>query len=437
MMFEFIFLTLYLGIILYGKIFFFFSESAYAASLIGKLDLFTSIVLFLLAIVFFFKTRAKTWGNNVVFKKGKLDLKSVATFLVIASVIGLSFYLNFHKVIQEWDSVALYDARAKFLESGVKFSDMTEFSKNDEISYYYLMYPPLTSIAHYFWYQLDTGLPVSIIYSISFLFFALGLFLLGRKFLGNKLGLVLVLLTLTNKDIFTLSILEYTNLPFTTNIVFAAFLLAEYLKTPRWWKYLYATLLISTSQWIRYLEPVWLLIAFVFLLVYIRRNNWLGGFLRGLLMVVPCIIGYLSWGYFTKYIAGSPSAVSISLKTISDPIIGLFTGKVVGVAFVFVKSQGFSLFIYLPLIIVGIMSLKQILIVRQRLFLWLFIVFSIVFYFVAMYFSSFQGDWWESLGGSIVRSSSFIIPVSLLFLLILIKDITGNYLRKNRKTIKK
>jgi len=178
MIFEFILLTLYLGIILYGKIFFLFSETVYKASLIGKLDLFTSITLFLLAIVFFFKTRAKTLGNNAVFKRDRFDYKSIAIFIAIASVIGFSFYLNFHKVVQEWDSVALYDARAKFLESGGKFSEMTEFSKNDEINYYYLMYPPLTSIAHYFWYQLDTGLPVSIIYSINFLFFALGLFLL-------------------------------------------------------------------------------------------------------------------------------------------------------------------------------------------------------------------------------------------------------------------
>lgn len=429
---TFILITFYILFILSEKTFFLFLEPIYRSSFLGKLDYFVLLALFAGGLVAFVYSVVK---SNKVKKpadigKSRFGLKQILFLLLIIITIASSFYFNMNKVVQEWDSVALYDARAKFLENGVKFSDMTQFSKYDEIDYYYLMYPPFTSIAHYIWNSSVVGLPVSVSYSIYLLIFSVTLFFLSRKFLGDKLGLVLVLLTITNKDIFVLSILEYTNLPFTMNVVFGVFLLADYLKSPKWWKYIYAVILISTSQWIRYLEPVWLLVAFVFLVVYFNKKNWIDGIVKAVVFILPCVVGYLSWGYFAKTIAGNPNPTSFSPKLALTLITEIYTHRTIEVVINFVKSFGILLLGYASLVIAGLLSFEKMVKVKERFFLWLFVLFSILFYFSALYFSSFQGDWWKGLGGSLIRSSSFLIPISLLFLLAHFKEIAGNHVKK-------
>ena len=422
-MVGFILLTVYILFILSEKLFFLLSESSFKASAIGKVDFAMLFLIFIVGALSFLGTRIRKIKPRVKVIKKALSFKTLALIGGIIITIGLSFYLNSHKRVQEWDSVALYDARAKFLKSGISFSEMTQFSKYDEISYYYLMYPPFTSIAHYFWDVSGTRLPVSLFYSFYLLFFAVTIFFLTRELLGDKLSLILTFLTVTSKDIFVLSILEYTNLPFTTNIVLGVILLLSYLKRPVWWKFLYAIFLIATSQWIRYLEPVWLLSLLVFGVVSYDRKTWKRWFLINLIFLGVGLLEYVSWGYFTKIVARSPSSVSFSLNDIGIAIKGIISIRPIEAVIELFNSFGILSLGYALLVVSGILFYKALTQKKELLHLWLFEFLCIPFYFSAIYFSSFKGDWWNTLSGSIGRSASFMIPVGLMYLLMIIKNV--------------
>ena len=141
-------------------------------------------------------------------KLQKLKLGSspfVKIFLTLCLVVvGISFYINFNKKALGWDSVALYDARAKFLMSSINFSQMIDLSRYDpQNSYYYALYPPHTSIIHYFWYKLGIPVSVGIYYSFLLLLLGVSVYLFTKKRLGPATAVFLTFITVSNNTIFS------------------------------------------------------------------------------------------------------------------------------------------------------------------------------------------------------------------------------------------
>jgi len=408
----FIISTFLIIMILSEKLYFFLSEPLYFSNIWGKSEILVLFSLFIFAFVIFLKNNKKIGILKKRDKVGKLGL--IATLLIFL-VVGFSLYLNINKKGLAWDAIALYDARAKFLLSGTKFSEMVSLTKYDlHNSYYYLLYPPFTSIAHFFWYKLGIQLPVGIQYSSYLFLLASGIYLGTKNFIGKNWALLLSFLTISSNAVFSSSLVEYTNLPFTLFLIVGIFLLMHYINTKELWMLIYGSVLISTSQWIRYLEPIWIGIFLALLITEIRIVKFkffikLTSFL-GLLGFFE----YFMWKYFVTEIANNPQIIKLNIIYLIEPIFGIFTGTLLRILIIYIKFWGLILFFHLSALTTGIRLKREKFIKGNNhiLFLKLVILFTILIYFLGFYFVSFQSDWWDKLGNSLVRSSTFLIPIS-------------------------
>jgi len=416
---TFLYILIYIVFQLIHKFVFVVIEPKYLSSWLGVVEAGFLGLFVLTGVMLSIKRQRKTNDKQ----NEKIKLTEVLLIGAIIMVVLFSSALNKSKKVMEWDAVALYDARAMFLKAGVKFSDMVQFSKYDEVNYYYLMYPPFTSISHYMWREVLPTVSVSLYYSVYLLLFAVGLYLLASKLLGRFYGLLAVLLTILIKDIFILSILEYANLPFTTNIVFAVLLLAIYLKYKEKWTLFMSAVLLALSQWIRFLEPVWLLVITVFSVVLIKEKRYKELIISVLILLTPSVLNYLSWNNFVSNIAHNPNSVTTNTSIIINMIIGLVAGKAFEVFKYCIKVFGLQFVGYLATLISGLLFIKRKIMDSSFTYLLYFLTATILFYFIAIYYSSFQGEWWQSLGGSVIRSSSYIIPIAIIINLGIIKQI--------------
>lgn len=431
---KFIPILILISIMILEKIFLFGLEPAFSRSFIGRIELTTLLTLFFFGLLGFFRDKK----NDKKAEKNKhKNTKIFRLFLILAItvVLGLSFFLNWQKKALDWDAVALYDARAKFLQTGSNFSGMVSLSNYDnKNSYYYLMYPPYTSIAHYFWYQFGFNQPVTLLYSFYLVLFAWGLYSLAQGRLGLTWGLIFVLLIIANKNIFLSSLDGYTNLPFSIYLALGILLLANYLKEKKSWQLFYGIILVATSQWIRFIEPVWIGVVIVYLLLAIKKKNLKWGLTSFLLLVAVCLLEYLSWTHFTNTIAKNPTIFQISVMNIIESLVGIFTGSLIVVFLFFITTMGISFLIHIASLFTCFHSDKKDDCNKDLLFLKGVIIASIFIYFFGLYAISFLADWWKEMGGSLVRSSGLMLPLSAYLILVNIRKIF--YRNIDMKTIK-
>lgn len=387
---------------IFQKIFFLKLEGLYSLGWMGLAALGIAVLLTILGIIIYKKDSSKK-----IFNKTSSMRVFILLMITISTILIFSFILNLIGHTFNWDSVALYDARARFLLGGTKFSDMTALSAYDPKNiYYYLLYPPYTSLVHYFWYKLSLPFPVGLYYTVCLILFAVSIYFLTCKKIGKIPALLLVFLTVVNNVVFFSSLIAYTNLPYSLLIVLGVFLLFDYLQDNISWKLYFGILLIVGSIWIRYLEPLWFGIIVAFSISIALKK----GVKKSLLLSIPFLIfgtlEYFSWKYFVDKNLGSNQVVSFESTKILEPIIGIFTGSLVTILIFFFKSWGVMVLVHFSGIAA---SLKY---WRKNLFLILVILFSGMIYFGGLYFVSFQSEWWDKLGDSLIRSSAFMIPIS-------------------------
>jgi hypothetical protein len=373
---------------------------------------------------FFISEKNKKGGENFQGNSNDRLIKlRIFIILAIIFVLGFSFFLNWQKKSLDWDAVALYDARAKFLLAGFKFSEMVSLSIYDnKNSYYYLMYPPYTSIAHYFWYRAGFNQPVVLLYSFYLVLFAWGLYTLTKERLGSTWSLIFVILVIANKDIFLSSLNGYTNLPFSIYLTLGILLLANYLKEEKNWQLFYGVFLIGTSQWIRIIEPIWISAIFAYLFLAIKKKNAKLA-LASFFLIAFCLLEYFSWNYFSIVIAKNPKIFQISVIDFIEALLGFFTGSLIGVFLFFIKKTGISFLINISGILTRFPSNKKDDYNKDLLFLKWVIIINIFIYFWGLYAISILADWWKEMGSSLVRSSSFMLPISTYLILVNIREI--------------
>ena len=327
---QFIILIFIALLMIVSKLFFFNLEKEYASSFPGRIELISLIGIFIVGSASFIKKLRLRKLLLVKRSFFKIETSSLLLIILTLIVVGASIFINLNKGYIHWDAIALYDARAKFLEQGMKFSDMPALSKFDNLNkYYYLLYPPYTSVIHYYWDSAFnvSKLPVGLFYSLNLFLLVFGVFLLTRKTVGEKTAAFLSLLTASNNIIFLISVNEYTNLPYTLYLVLGIFLLFNYLQKERLWELLFGIFFISTSIWIRFLEPIWFVIFLSFVLVFLFEKALKSKIFPVILMLVFCLIEYFSWSYFVAVIGKNPSVLNFSLIALIEPLLGFLTGR--------------------------------------------------------------------------------------------------------------
>jgi hypothetical protein len=404
-----------------GKIFFLKIESEYLFSTIGILEITVFTTFIVVGIYFYFKDGDY---RNITTKQASLKINKKTLSIILFSLgmwaILFSFFLNFSKKSIHWDAIALYDARAKFLANGMKFSQMTSFGQYDTVNkYYYLIYPPFTSVVHFFWNSnvVTSKIPVGVYYSITLLVMSVFLFYITKREMGILPAIIMFFLVSTNGSIFNVTIKEYTNLPYDLYLVSGIFLLYTFIRKKIRWMLIFGILLITSTIWIRLLESIWIAVGIAFLLSFVVKKFELKKFYAPLILLSVCFLEYSSWQYFVKSISDNPGFLKFSYVTMLSPIAGVFTGAPIVVLVTIAKAWGLPFFVHFLAVTAAAMKWRTILKDKALLFLVLTVFLSILLYFAQFYMLAFQHDWWNIVAASLDRSSSFLIPISAYILL--------------------
>lgn len=406
------------------KLVFVFIEPKFIENLLGEIDIILLIITIVYCLYLYHMDKETTDKQPVL----KLNTNNFVLVASIIFTIVISLVFNLNKKALDWDAVALYDSRAKILQSGVRFSDMNMLSKyDDKNKYYYLLYPPFTSIEHFIYYEMGSRVPVSVIYTINLIILAVVFGLISIEFLSITGALTSVFLLVSNKDIFSISIIEYTNLPFTTFVVVGSMILLYAIRKNKSYLYCLGFLLISATSWIRYLEPVWLIVMISFLVTMFTLKQYKDNRSTLVLGFSIVLVQYLSWGYFQKYVSDSPTIFNLTPFIVTESLAGLFSGSFISILLYYVKSFGVVFIAYIvSLIKINKDEPKEYLFIRLIIFL------TLVMYFAGIYGISFMFDWWKEMSGSLVRSSSYLIPLSIFLIVSNLKYLLENKLGSSK-----
>lgn len=292
-------------------------EDIYRYSFVGIMDVLSTFLMTIILMTFFIKGLHR--NKRAILPKNKPNsFIAIIGFFAVVFVLVVVCLFNYNKKSLDWDAVALYDARAKFMQEGMNFSDMQTLSDYDinNNKYYYSLYPPYTSILHYYWNNFFDNVPVSFLYAIFFVVFAVGIFSFGAKHIGFAGAVMFVFLVVSNKNVFLISLLEYTNLPFMIFVTLGTLSLFKFLTEKKDYLVILGSLLIGGSIWIRFLEPVWFAILLSFAISLLRGKNYISKkvaflFLIGLFYI---LVQYFSWSFFQKFVAKSPTIFLILCK---------------------------------------------------------------------------------------------------------------------------
>jgi hypothetical protein len=225
--------------------------------------IFETILFVLLSLVF----KKKIIHLSFPKEQGKKKYFKILLVLTSAFILIYTFLQCIYWPVDEPDSLYLYDFRAQRLLAG----DLATFFHGTNFYYNYL-YPPFTSLMHFFLYQVGTVNP-KIFYALIFMAFYLVIVGYVKKITkSNLLGLLAGTLTILTPSIWWNSILGVTNITFMAYISLAIlYLFDPSEKDFTTGQIFLGAMLLGFSIWTR-IEPFWMVPA---LLVFIRcLSKW-------------------------------------------------------------------------------------------------------------------------------------------------------------------
>lgn len=393
------------SLVFLSKAWFFINEGR---TVLGIIDIFL-----LIPGIYYLISNCRTKAKKIHMET-RLSLleKVIVTSIVI--VIGTSFFITLNKQSYAWDSVALYDARAKFLLDGYRWRDFKSFGDFDidlNANYYY-SYPPGTSLLHFAIKSISSSIPVSFIYSIVLAIIVYATYKIS--FIKNRpLILLSTLIVTTSPIIYSLSTIEYTNIFFSGYIMISVYWILRYLQSrDKAFLYIGAAMLVSSS-WFRYIEPIWLLVIASAAFTSFVDKKTIKPYILPILLV---ILDYVVWKYYLTSLGSR--IVNLSSSTASnwvDRFFGIFNGTIFYVFRIMLNSWSI---LVLHLINLGyfylLLFLRRIKYNVFALYLANFSLLSIAYYFFGVYYVSFNEAWWPAMADSINRSSSFLIPIGVV-----------------------
>ena len=242
-----------------------------------KFNLLHTILIFItmsLPLILLSFKQLKEYCKNVENRRKNFRLDKLEKI----TLAGLFFFMvsNFVNTlywpVYIWDSLTLYDFRAK-LFTGVGTIKDSIALLGDNWNGYYLGYPLLTSLSHSVVYILGGDNP-QFIYSLFYL--SLGLVFYGqlREFASRRSSLLFTLMLLTIPQIFNMSIVAYTNLPYMTYFSLGALYFYIWDKDGKKGYLILSALLVGMSTWVRSTEPFWLVILGLVILFAIIRKRY-------------------------------------------------------------------------------------------------------------------------------------------------------------------
>lgn len=370
------------------------------------------ILLFILNIIFWGLEKGFHNPDNRVFainlkSFGKLNFVEKILLILIIFVSLSAIAQVIYWPIRYWDSLALYDFRAKIFAT-------TGFMQNSIASSYFLGYPLLTSLAHTWIYVLGGSNP-SIVYAILYICLIINFFYVFKKMnLGKTTSLLLTTLVAVSPSLYDHTQWAYANLPYSIYIILGSIYLYFGIKNKDFGSYIASALLIGFSTWTRSFEPFWLaciLVAVPFSLV-IKKWVWPLFYISMIAILIFPWRTFVS-SYKTDVVVnpGVVNQVTTTSTAVSQNIqspllmttVTFFWSNVIGVYLIY--------FILLSVIVLIKLSAKT----RNWLFMILTLIYSCVTFAGTMEIILTNSHWRE-LANSLTRMVIFM-PTIIIFLL--------------------
>lgn len=373
-------------------------------TLVSGLALLAFLILLDVCFEKFFLKRElkkKIFFDFSYFKKLNLVDKSLLVIIVFLCVSAL--VQTVYWPIRYWDSMVLYDFRAKvFTQTG--------FMQDAIARGYFFGYPLFTSLAHTWVYVIGGDNP-SFLYGLFYLSFIV-LFFFNIKKLNLKriLVLALTLSVAISPRLFDHTQWAYTNLPYSIYIILGSIYLYFGIKQKNFGSFIVSAILIGLSTWTRTAEPFWLSCIVMVVVASLFIRKWLWPFVYTALVTLIMI----PWRFFqASYNEGSTNVASQVVSTTSAVAQNLQL-SILKPTFDFFMTNVIKMYLIYFVLLGIIILIKLIIKSRKWLFTFLIIVNLGLAFAGTLIFVKYQ-PYWQEIPDSLARMMMFI-PSLVIFL---------------------
>jgi len=229
---------------------------------------------------------------------------------LIVILIGISFLTNLYQPPITWDSLTLYDFRAKLFANGMSYRDLfLNLSKyGGDFGYYTNGYPPLISLVTSLSYLINES--VMPLFSGALLAFVLLFYSLMTKYASKKVGVIFSLILASTSIIFYHSTIYYSNLFYSILLSLSVLYLYDFSNTKKTKSLLLCYFLLIISSWVRMTEPFYILIFVISIMVTIPQKK-ISNILLCVGLVVITLLSRSGWQSYVN----SFSAIEVSTQT--------------------------------------------------------------------------------------------------------------------------
>lgn len=382
----------------------------FLAYLLGFPFSITSLVTAVLIVILIGSFLKKILNPKIKFIQLKFNLfdKYLIALILILSLIAI--VISAYNPITAWDSLTMYDFRGQVIATK---QTLTTLKTNP----YYTSYPLMTSLTHAIVY-LFKGTNPQPLYPLFFLSLISLIFSRLTIWINQRHGLIASLLLLTNQTLFGLSVIAYSNIPYTAFLVAAYLYAISPISKKHQAQLLISGLLLSLSTWVRSAETFWLIGIFIILWQGIRFQKKLFTLLStSLVFILKFAWSHYSLNVYQKLNHQTTKVTSlISLETISK-IFNNFSDIRYYLSQNIIYPYLSTWFLILATTPVFINLIKNknkspSTLRAIQLFIIIFLTFIMTLGGIAI-FSTYYPTW-DSIGGSAQRMIVFIVPLAII-----------------------
>jgi len=347
------------------------------------------------------------------------ELSAPVIFLMIFGVILIS--RGFYLPIRGWDAISLYDARARMFLSGLSLGELKTLSQYDDFNYYYyLSYPPMTSVIHTTLYS--TGFSgVMWVYALFYMSFIYYLYLLLKKLEINRLLKISLFAAVAfNPLIIGQMNIAYTNLPMMAFQTGSLYYLIKYIWDRNNKFLIISAMLLSFANWTRNLEPIFIgfVLATLYAVFTYKKLHILKKMILSIVYTAISLLTRTVWTYYLRNSVGSIGDTTPSFNILISRLAdSLYLGNLVGIVF-FIFTALTPILLYILLMGIGLVwrnlhSKRRHSLIETALVI-VFITMVALMLGGTLYFST-TFTWWDKIGGSFLRSNMLIIPLAVIY----------------------
>lgn len=366
----------------------------------------TIFLIILLTKIFKIKIFENKFNFNYkfIFSNKVANIENISKFCLMLICI-LAFVSSIYWPTKDWDSIVLYDFRAKsFAITG----DVEDAMSRG----YFFGYPLLTSIAQAMVYL--TGFRyVGIIHSLFYISFVFIIYSYFRDDLNTKKSLFFTLIMATFPSLYNHAQMTYTNLAYMVYYISGIILITKWIKYQKLHFLFNAGILIGLSTWTRSTEPFWLTLQILVIVSTLFYKKWFAWILyttNVLAIRFPWIwFEEMHLGYNRSHLTNSGSYLQMlfSSQALHNliPVTLYFYNNVI-------KE---NIYAYLILGISCFLVIKNKIIIKNfsLTFIILITLMNLALIYVGIFIFSLTYEDWINIGGSAQRMAMFI-PVLIV-----------------------